>query len=147
MNLHEFPSIWHTFRDKSLYFLAFFVFSGESYHILPELALGRCNSVSWSLHISFMFYCMVALFAKPRSKVFLRPYACPVPQCRFPWPDPENIGFTSVYARFRGVVFVDSPCQKRRVSVLRRFCTWANSVSHLSFAGRLHTGLNLAHMF
>ena len=35
-------------------------------NILPELGLGRCNSVSCSLHRFLMFYCMVALFAKPR---------------------------------------------------------------------------------
>ena len=58
---------------------AFFVFSGESYHILPEPGLGRCISASCDWHGFPMFYCMVALFAKPRSEIFLRPYACPVP--------------------------------------------------------------------
>ena len=81
------------------------VFSGESCHIRPELGPSRCNSVSCDLYGFLMFYLMVALFVKPRSRIFLHPYAFPVPRCRIPWPDPRNVDFTSVYGRFGGVVF------------------------------------------
>ena len=47
-----------------------------------------------------MFYLMVGFVVKPRSKAFAHPYAFPVFQYRFPWPDPENVDFTSVYDRF-----------------------------------------------
>ena len=112
--------IFHQFDTllviKMCYF-AFFVFLGESYNVLPNPGLGNCNSVSCDLHGFYMFYLMVALFAKPRNKIFLYPSAIPVPHCRFPCPDPENVDFTSVYDRFWGVVFCSFA-----MSETSRFC-------------------------
>ncbi len=96
MIFHQFDTL---FVEKVCHF-AFFVFSGDPYHVLPDPEPGNCNSVSCDLHEFYMFYLMVALFAKPRGKAFLHPSAIPVPHCRFPCPEPGNVDFTSVYDRF-----------------------------------------------
>ena len=101
MNFHHFD----TLLVIKLCLFAFSVFLGESYHVLPDPGLGNCNYVSCDLHEFYMFCLMVALLAKPRSKIFLHPSAFPVPHCRFPCPDPGNVEFTSVYDRFWGIVF------------------------------------------
>jgi hypothetical protein len=95
--------IFHYFDTlfvKKLCHFAFFVFSGDPYHVLPDPGPGNCNSVPCDLHEYYTFYLMVAFCAKTRGEAFLHPSEIPVPHCRSPCPDLENVDFTSVYDRF-----------------------------------------------
>ena len=96
---------------------------GKPYHVLPDAGLGHCNVVFCVLQEYYTFYLKQAFLQNPaahHSDTHLH-FQFPIadPHAR----DPKTLILQAFTIGFEVSLFQGWLCEKRRVSVLRCFCT------------------------
>jgi len=112
------------------------VFLGEPYHVLPNAGLGHCNIVFCVLQEIYTFYLKQAFFAKPSSTPFYIHLHFQFPIADSRARAPKTLILQAFTIGFEVSLFQGWRCEKRRVSVLRCFCTEVLLGVMVSFVGK-----------